>query len=46
MRQKVEMELNFRENERVCDPETQAREVNYIDSYLYRQKHLVGYIDS
>ena len=30
MRQKVEMELNFRENERVCDPETQTREVNYM----------------
>ena len=24
------MELNFRENERVCDPETQTREVNYM----------------
>ena len=30
MRKKVEMELNFRENERVCDPETQTREVNYM----------------
>ena len=30
MRQKVEMELNFKENERVCDPETQTREVNYM----------------
>ena len=30
MRQKVEMELNLRENERVCDPETQTREVNYM----------------
>ena len=30
MRQKVDMELNFRENELVCDPETKTREVDYM----------------